>query len=190
MVSNWKIMTFGSVLMGGILIFSLYGIGSTIASGDSDRKWENDEDGFDMRLTVDNALYIEECGSCHMAYPAQMLPAKSWRKIMAGLEDHFDENAELDIESQKTIEEYLVGSSGYSGGKYRKMFRNLGNQSPLRITELPYFRHEHDEIPSRFFKDNDKLNSLSQCSACHRNAEKGWFDEDDVFIPGVGRWDD
>jgi hypothetical protein len=190
MVGNWKIMTFGSVLMGGILVFSLYGIGSTIASGDSDRKWENDEDGFDMRLTVDNALYIEECGSCHIAYPAQMLPAKSWRKIMAGLEDHFDENAELDIESQKTIEEYLATASEYSNGKYRKMFRNLGNQSPLRITQLPYFRHEHDEIPSRFFKDNDKLNSLSQCDACHRNAEKGWFDEDNVFIPGVGRWDD
>ena len=109
---------------------------------------------------------------------------------MNGLEDHFDENAELDAGSQKIVEEYLMGSSKYSNGKYRKMFRNLGNQSPLRITELPYFRHEHDEIPSRFFKDNDKLNSLSQCDACHRNAEKGWFDEDDVFIPGVGRWDD
>ena len=189
-MGNRKIMTFGSVLMGGILIFNLYGIGSTIASGDSERKWKNDEDRHDKQLAEYNAVYIDECGSCHMAYPAQMLPAKSWDKIMDGLEDHFDENAELDNETQKTIEEYLATASEYSNGKYRKMFRNLGNQSPLRITQLPYFRHEHDEIPSRFFTDNDKLNSLSQCDACHRNAEKGWFDEDNVFIPGVGRWDD
>ena len=189
-MGNWKIMTLGSVLMGGILLFSLYGIGSTIAYGDSDREWGHDGDDIGNSLTVDNAVYIEECGSCHMAYPAQMLPPQSWVKIMHGLEQHFDENAELDNETQKIIEKYLTGSSKYSSGKYRKMFRNLGNQSPLRITELPYFRHEHDEIPSRFFKDNDKLNSLSQCNACHRSAEKGWFDEDDVFIPGIGRWDD
>ena len=189
-MGNWKITTLGSVLMGGILVFSLYGIGNTIASGDNERKWEHEGDSFDKTMTVDNIVYVDECGSCHMAYPAQMLPSESWRKIMNGLDDHFDENAELDVESQKAIEEYLQGSSEYGSGKYRKMFRNLGNQSPLRITELPYFRHEHDEIPSRFLKDNDKLTSLSQCNACHRNAEKGWFDEDDVFIPGVGRWDD
>ncbi len=189
-MSNRKIMTLGSVLMGGILIFSLYGIGNTIASGDIDREWEGRGSDINKSLTVNNAVYIEECGSCHMAYPARMLPPESWRKIMNGLEDHFDENAELDNETKNIIEKYLTGSSKYSNGKYRKMFRNLGGQSPLRITELPYFRHEHDEIPSRFFKDNDKLNSLSQCDACHRNAEKGWFDEDDVFIPGVGRWDD
>ena len=185
-----NIMTLGSMLMGGILIFSLYGIGSTIASDDSEGGWEHEADGNDTGLRVNNALYIEECGSCHLAYPAQLLPTQSWRKIMDGLGDHFDESAELDNESKKIIEDYLAGSSKHRVGKYRKMFRNLGNQSPLRITELPYFRHEHDEIPSRFFKDNDKLTSLSQCNACHRNAEKGWFDEDDVFIPGFGRWDD
>ena len=62
--------------------------------------------------------------------------------------------------------------------------------APLRITELPYFVHEHDEIPARLIADNDKVESLSQCNACHRGAERGQFDEDDVVIPGFGRWDD
>ncbi len=109
---------------------------------------------------------------------------------MDGLEDHFGENAELDDESRQSIEKYLVNSASFEKGQYRKMFRNLGSHTPLKITELPYFKHEHDEIPSRFIRGNDKVSSLSQCNACHKGAEKGRFDEDDVVIPGFGRWDD
>jgi hypothetical protein len=132
--------------------------------------------------------YVEECGSCHMAYPAKLLPERSWRKIMAGLEDHFGENAELDATTRGEIENFLVRES--TRPTYRKLFRNLGDATPLRITELPYFVHEHDEIPARFLAGNERVQSLSQCNACHRDAERGRFDEDDVVIPGFGRWDD
>jgi len=187
-------MIAGYVLLSSVLIFSFYGIGQGLASStyedteqdsDDDRNEDNDYGGSSL---VPNQLYVEECGSCHMAYPAQLLPTESWQKIMAGLEDHFDENAEMDETSRKDIENYLVRASG--SGSYQKLFRNLGNQTPLRITELPYFIHEHDDIPEKFVKANDKVNSFSQCNACHQKAERGGFDEDDVFIPGVGRWDD
>lgn len=125
-----------------------------------------------------------------MAYPVQFLPSQSWQRIMNGLEDHFGENAELDDASHKDIEDYLTRQARPSSGQYSRMARNRDNSVPLRITELPHFRHEHDEIPSAYVQGNDKVRSLSQCNACHQNAEKGWFDEDDVVIPGVGRWDD
>ncbi len=171
-------MITGSALLAGVLIFGLYGAGKSVAG---------DDDSYRSSVKVD-PLYRDECGSCHIAYPAQLLPTKSWRKIMAGLEDHFDENAEVDEATKQSIENYLVKASG--SGTYRKLFRNLGNLTPLRITELPYFIHEHDEIPSRYIKANDKVKSLSQCDACHQKAERGGFDEDDIFIPGFGRWDD
>ena len=197
-MENKKAMIFGSVLLAGVLIFSLYGMSTSIASGkfermDDEYEHEYDEDKYSKRrqgMSQTNALYIEECGSCHMAYPARLLPAQSWSKMMNGLDDHFGENAELDNESRNSIERYLVQSTLAGKGKYRKMLRNLGSKMPLRITELPYFVHEHDEMPSRFIRGNDKVSSLSQCNACHQGAEKGWFDEDDVVIPGVGRWDD
>ena len=107
---------------------------------------------------------------------------------MSGLEDHFGESAELDAQTRQGIEDYLVRES--QRASYRKLFRNLGEATPLRITELPYFVHEHDEIPARLVGGNDKVKSLSQCNACHRGAERGRFDEDDVVIPGFGRWDD
>ena len=175
-------MMTGSVLMASILGYSFYGMGASLASGESEDK----EHQFSSRQQ--NPIYLEECGSCHMAYPAQLLPSKSWHKVMQGLEDHFGENAELDAETTQAIENYLTEAS--SASSYKKLFRNLGDELPLRITELPYFVHEHDEIPSRFIQGNDKVSSLSQCNACHQNAERGQFDEDDVIIPGVGRWDD
>jgi hypothetical protein len=186
-------MIMGYTLLASILTFSFYGMGLSLASG-NDEYEEHDsdemeyEDGKRHSSAKQNPLYVDECGSCHMAYPAQLLPIASWQKVMQGLEDHFGENAEVDATTKHALENYLFKAS--SSGSYQKLFRNLGNQAPLRITELPYFVHEHDEIPSRFINANDKVSSLSQCNACHQQAERGQFDEDDVIIPGVGRWDD
>lgn len=110
--------------------------------------------------------------------------------MMGSLDSHFGENAGLDVETTKEVEGYLTETTENSGYQYRKLFRNLDNKTPLRVTELPYFIRKHDGIPAKFLVDNDKLSSFSQCSACHKNAEKGRFDEDDVSIPGYGRWDD
>ncbi len=174
-------MIAGFVLLASILANSFYGIGKSLASG-------GESENHKSYLQKQNPVYIEECGSCHIAYPPQLLPSESWQKIMLGLDDHFGENAELDVATSQSIESYLIQISRSSS--YKKMFRNLGNQSPLRITELPYFVHEHDEIPSKYIDGNNRVSSLSQCNACHQEAERGQFDEDNVNIPGVGRWDD
>jgi hypothetical protein len=186
----------GSVVLATIMIISVYGLGQSMASGgydsdDHDLDHESHEEygeNYRQGEIMMNATYAEECGSCHMAYPAMLLPQQSWRNIMAGLDDHFGENAELDNPTRAGIEDYLLRESGRVS--YRKLFRNLGSATPRRITELPYFVHEHDEIPARFVAGNDRVNSLSQCNACHQDAERGRFDEDDVDIPGFGRWDD
>jgi len=186
----------GSVLMAAILLFSFYGLGQGYASGgygsgdhDLDHEYRaRDGDNGRGIVTAADPVYTEECGSCHLAYPAMLLPPRSWRKIMTGLEDHFGENAELDDIFHRRIEDYLLRES--EPVSYRKLFRNLGDAAPLRITDLPYFVHEHDEIPARFVAGNDRVKSLSQCNACHLDAERGRFDEDDVVIPGFGRWDD
>ena len=189
-------MAAGYTLMAAILAFGVYGLGQSFASGrfesgehDLDHEYEGEYRHNVSRGAAEiSPLYREECGDCHMVYPAKLLPGESWRKIMARLDDHFGENAELDDETRREIESYLLQAS--ARGSDRKLFRNLGAAAPMRITELPYFVHEHDEIPSRFVAGNERVRSFSQCNACHQNAERGLFDEDDVVIPGVGRWDD
>ncbi len=175
----------GILLMSGVLFSSLYGIGQSMASGSS--KYRQNPA---LMSGVQYELYKEECGSCHIAYPPRLLPEQSWQKMMQQLDDHFGENAELDNETSINIDRYLAEASRPIKGSYRKVMRNSGQMAPLRISELPYFRHEHDEIPSRFIAGNDKVASLSQCDACHKHAEQGDFDEDNIHIPGFGRWDD
>lgn len=137
--------------------------------------------------------YKNECSSCHMAYPPGLLPASSWRKIMTGLDSHFGDNAEIDSESLKTITEFLVTNSADNSDyrRSRKIMRSIDkDNAPIRISELPYIKREHDEIPDKMIKYNPKVNSLSNCSACHAKAENGLFNEHTVRIPGYGRWDD
>lgn len=142
---------------------------------------------------VKSSLYEEECASCHMAYPAWLLPARSWQKIMMTLDNHYGDNASLDPATLKTLTQYLQNNSADNSrnrGAY-KMLRSVPRDStPMRISELPYIRHEHDEIPNRYITANPKVKSISNCVACHQGAEQGSFNEHQVRIPGYGRWDD
>ena len=156
--------------------------------------WSDDDDDYGHRTTgvavVDNPLYKTECGSCHMAYPPGLLPARSWQALMNRLEDHFGDNAELDTKTRDAIRDYLTDNSA-DKSDYRRSRRFAAETgTPLRITETSYFKHEHDEVPPRMVQDNKEVRSFSNCNACHRKAEQGSFSERDIVIPGFGRWDD
>ena len=136
-----------------------------------------------------NAVYQEECGACHLAYPAGFLPAKSWQKILSGLDDHFGENAELDKETSQILNTYL-SKHAMRKSLFNRFLRNFPKGTPIRITELPYFIRKHDEISKKWVEKNPKIGSFSQCDKCHQSAAKGDFDEDNVRIPGARRgWD-
>ena len=142
---------------------------------------------------VSNTVYKEECGSCHMAYPPGLLPGTSWQEMMNGLDDHFGDNAELESSVKQEITEFLLANSADTSDyrRSRKFMNSIETgKAPIRISETRYFRHEHDEIPARMVKGNDKVKSFSNCNACHAKAEQGMFDEHGVRIPGYGRWDD
>ncbi len=172
------------------------GAGFQIAQGDDDDDYEGEHRLFQRTYgvaAVNNSTYTTECASCHMAYPPGLLPARSWQRLMGGLADHFGDNAELDPATTTELTRYLVDNSADMSNyrRSRKIMRTLAdNAAPLRITELPYIQHQHDEIPARLIKHNKQVGSLSNCIACHRGAEKGSFSERDIRIPGYGRWED
>ena len=126
------------------------------------------------RYTATDPTWKAECGSCHVAYPPALLPAASWRTLMAGLDKHFGTDASLDPASAARIGAFLEQNAG------RK--RKLVSASELRITATRWFRHEHDEVPAYVWK-SAKVKSASNCAACHAGAERGDFSEDNVRIP-------
>ncbi len=133
---------------------------------------------------VNNAVYKVACGACHFAYQSELLPAASWEKILAGLGDHFGEQVTLTPEAQSTVATYLTANSANSSSAKRavKMMKSLGNQVPMRITDVPYIREKHHEISPEILK-RKSVGSLSNCAACHTTAENGIYEDDNVVIP-------
>ena len=136
-----------------------------------------------------NVVYQEECGACHLVYPAKLLPEKGWNKILQNLDDHFGENAELENDTNQILQAYLAENSMQKGFLDR-FFKNFPEGAPTRITKLSSFVRKHDEVPAKMVKDNPKVGSFSQCDKCHRGAARGDFEEDKVKIPGYSRWED
>jgi len=129
------------------------------------------------RSEVSNAKWKEECGACHMAYPARFLSAESWRVMMNGLDDHFGSDASLDAETATEISNFLQRNASR---KTRKS--SNGIEPALRISDTRWFQSEHDDVASRTWK-SPKVKSPSNCAACHTKAESGSFRERDIKMP-------
>ena len=136
--------------------------------------------GHDVDTTI---AYLEACGDCHYAYPPQLLPTNSWQNIMANLDNHYDDNAELEDAQWQVISNYLSNMSGGWSPLYRQKY---DGKSPERITKLRYFTYEHHDFPSEWVEDNPQVGSFSNCNSCHMTTSRGrLFDEHSVKIPGV-----
>ena len=57
-------------------------------------------------------IYKQECAACHMAYPAALLPARSWTRIMSGLDKHYGSDASLEPETVQQISRWLQTEAG------------------------------------------------------------------------------
>jgi len=136
-----------------------------------------------LKPVIDPA-YKETCGACHFTYQPELLPSGSWVKILDNIKEHFGEGIDIDTESRRIISKYLVGNAGeYSRAHLpAKIMESLRGQTPSQIIEIPYIRHKHQDIPCEVFS-RKAVGSLSNCSACHRTADQGMYNGDDVVIP-------
>ena len=53
---------------------------------------------------------------------------------------------------------------------------------------MPYMKKQHKEIKENLITQKE-VKGLFNCTACHKNAEKGIFSEEDVNIPNYGKWE-
>lgn len=130
---------------------------------------------------VTDPLVQAECGSCHLAFPASMLAASSWQRMIADLRNHFGDDASVDAASAAHIVRYLTANAGDRGGRRYgdKLLRGsagTGTATPLRISELPRWISEHREVPAWEWQHQD-VRSKANCLACHTGAERGHYDD-------------
>ncbi|MFA4968484.1 MAG: diheme cytochrome c [Sulfuritalea sp.] len=126
-----------------------------------------------------NAAFEEECASCHMAYPPQMLHADSWRAMMGDLSRHFGSDASIDEKRRAAIADFLVANSG---GRKTGDTRDARGQPLLRITETARFEKKHREISAATWR-RASIKSPANCGACHTQAAAGDYSERSIKIP-------
>jgi len=124
-------------------------------------------------------LYLEECGSCHLAYPPQLLDAASWRALMSGLDKHFGSDATLVDKRRAAIADFLGRNAG---GRKTGVTADAMGQPLLRISDTAWFQRKHREIDPAVWK-RASVKSPANCAACHTRAAEGDWGEHSVTIP-------
>lgn len=128
-------------------------------------------------------VYVSECGECHSPYHPSLLPAASWRAILADLGDHFGEDASLDAASRRRIEHFLTTAAAWPWDtEAANGMRATVTGTTTRITDSAFWRRRHAGIAKSVFS-SPAVGSRINCSACHLDAATGRFDDAQISIP-------
>jgi cytochrome b len=129
-------------------------------------------------------VYARECGDCHFAYPPSIAPAATWAAIMAHLDQHFGEDASLDVATRTRIAAYLAANSAehWDTLAARRLATSFDPSHPLRVTGAGLWRRMHGRIPDETFADK-RVGGRGQCDACHADAASGLFAPQNIAIP-------
>jgi cytochrome c5 len=118
------------------------------------------------------AAYRAECGACHVAYPRDLLAARDWSRVLAGLDRHYGVDASVDALARSAIARHL-GTTTVAAR----------DGAAPRITAQAWFVREHAEAGHARARGARRTGGnalrLSQCDACHAGAAAGRFEEDE-----------
>lgn len=127
-----------------------------------------------MPQTVPSA-YTQECAACHTAYPPGMLPARSWQRIMTGLDKHYGTDASLDAATVQALSAWLNTHAG--------TYKRVAEEPPQdRITRAVWFERKHRKIDAPVWA-LPSVKTAANCAACHTGADQGNFSDDHLRLP-------
>lgn len=124
-----------------------------------------------------NPYWQESCSECHMAYHPALLPLRSWERMFIEQDDHFGEDLFLSTEIVSVLRDFAQANSADKVAR-EKSWRTVqsleSNESPLRITETPFWKQAHQRIDEVVWH-HPEVNSKINCAACHHDARQGGF---------------
>jgi len=127
-----------------------------------------------------------ECGSCHVAFPPQLMVADDWRRVMRSLDKHYGDNASLDEKTRQILEDFHFRNAG--GRKVGAGRTAQAGELP-RLTRTDWFEREHRKVSAADWQ-HAKVKTPANCAACHTKAAEGSYREREIVMPDGRRWKD
>lgn len=106
-------------------------------------------------------LYLENCATCHVGVPPQILPSEAWRNIIQDASHYGTEIRPPQDPSLGMIWAYLRAFS--------RQKSNGEDRVPYRLGRSRYFKALHPDVTL------PKDLSLDSCASCHRAAQQFSF---------------
>ena len=106
-------------------------------------------------------LYLENCSSCHIAVPPQVLPTQTWQQLLQDTQHYGVEIPQLVDPPRLIIWNYLQ--------RYSRPLLSYEEVVPYRVERSRYFRALHPQIafPQKV--------TLKGCVSCHPGANQNNF---------------
>lgn len=124
--------------------------------------------------------YAKNCGDCHIPFHPSLRGKAAWGQIMANLSGHFGEDASLDDATTAQLAAYLGNNAAEAWDtRAANVFRG---PEPLAMTETAFWKRRHAGIDAAVFK-RQKVETKSNCEACHGDARQGLFMPQAIDIP-------
>jgi len=105
------------------------------------------------RYQLGQELYLENCASCHVALPPEVLPTETWRRLLLEPEQHYGQKLQP-----------MIGPSLLVMWDYLRTFSRpqvAKEATPYRVSESPYFKALHPRV------DLPQPVNPGSCVTCH-----------------------
>jgi cytochrome b len=121
------------------------------------------------------AAWREECGACHLAYAPELLPLRSWLRMLDEQQHHFGEDLGL---SADTL--HALAAAARAGDRTPRWAGAMlvasvpAGEVPQRITQTAFWRERHAAIAQVRFAAAP-VSGRHDCGACHADAASAIF---------------
>ncbi|NJO19925.1 MAG: cytochrome C [Spirulinaceae cyanobacterium RM2_2_10] len=154
------------VLLAILLLFCCIALGTTASlaltpshlaqqSAAGDRNLLEAVDPIPADLQLSAEVYLEKCGTCHLALPPEVMPSETWRQLLMNPQDHYNVSLDLITPEILLIWRYLNNFS-------RAL--NEGESEPYRVADSRFFQALHPRV------EFSETPGLETCATCHNRA--------------------
>jgi len=100
---------------------------------------------------------------------------------MGDLENHFGDDASLDVEDTQNILNYLLKNSAETSTMQASLsfLNSIGDKDIIAMSQSSFWKRKHKEIPKELYNHKD-INSKANCKACHSDIEKGLIENENI----------